>query len=368
MSRSRIAIIGNYGAGNLGDDAILEALVGAFLGSDLVVFAASPQKVSLKAPQIRKIVPLLPVGLRSWLRGSFFKSYRALRECDAVIIGGGGLFQDRYFLAPIIWGWQFLWAKVLKKPVYLVGHSVGPLQTWLGKIISARVFKNAQYIGVRDSVSCEILQSLGVPVNEINLGSDLTFLLPERPIPSNTSHLPKVLLSLRPLPTYPKRFEEHIIDLLHYLHDDLKMSIHFVVMQHETKESDSRFYHNLKQHFPSMKLEEPQNYIELQDLLCDASLCIGMRFHFLLFSLRLGVPALAIDTNPKIRGLFSDLSLESCVFDLAQAEKGDPKQKLIDIFQKEDSFKRSLIDALQAHKIRTQTQMDELKRCIMKNH
>jgi polysaccharide pyruvyl transferase WcaK-like protein len=98
--RSRILICGNYGATNLGDEAILQSILqcvaSVFPEAHVQVVSANPE---LTAKQYGiQTVSKIPAGFRSMFKGIFSKrlmeTLREYQYADAVIFGGGGLFSD----------------------------------------------------------------------------------------------------------------------------------------------------------------------------------------------------------------------------------------------------------------------------------
>ncbi|MBI5155969.1 hypothetical protein HZA45_01700, partial [Candidatus Peregrinibacteria bacterium] len=81
----RCVLIGNYGTGNFGDEALRSYFLKSFPEIEWQVVSARPTADEL---------PRLPAGPRSLFTTKWFRTIKALRHCDAVVFGGGTLFTD----------------------------------------------------------------------------------------------------------------------------------------------------------------------------------------------------------------------------------------------------------------------------------
>lgn len=137
----RCVLIGNFGVGNFGDEALREYFLGAF------------PEVEWSVVSSLSSLPRLPLGLRSlftpWLR-TIWAFYRA----DAVVFGGGSLFTDSESpFACFLWGWHAFIAWILQKPIVLAFQGIGPFRTRRGEWIAKWVCRKAVFISVRDTYS-----------------------------------------------------------------------------------------------------------------------------------------------------------------------------------------------------------------------
>ena len=155
MTKSvRAVLIGNYGAGNIGDEALREYFVDTFSNVDWTVLTAQGH------------FPRLPCGLRSFFR-PWWRTVRAIARSDVVVFGGGTLFTDIESLhACFLWGLHAFVARIFRRPYALAFQGVGPFHTCIGRRIARWVFRHASHISLRDPRSCERLASwdLGVPI------------------------------------------------------------------------------------------------------------------------------------------------------------------------------------------------------------
>lgn len=138
-------LVGNYGAGNVGDEALREYFLQAFPAIEWVVVSARRSE--------RGEVPRLPFGVRSLFR-PWWKTLIAIARADAVVFGGGTLFTDIESLsACLMWRQYAAVARFFRRPYFLAFQGVGPFKTILGEEIAQCVFERAAFVSVRDQQS-----------------------------------------------------------------------------------------------------------------------------------------------------------------------------------------------------------------------
>lgn len=300
----QIGIIGNYGATNVGDDAILSAILASHHGNDFTVFSANPE---LTGHQFNvKTAPLFPLGFRAFLRYGFWRPVQALRKMDVIILGGGGLFQDDRLYACFLWAWQAFWVYLLRKPLFVYAIGVGPLKTKLGRWLTSYALYKANVITVRDQASCELLRKIGLTEGEIHVTADPAFLLK-----SPNTRLERTgnmyLISLRPWLGATSRILEVFTEFLLRLKNEKRAHFIFVCMQN-IREHDRQILEPLAKRVGGT-IWTPTDFTELLAKMQTAEFAIGMRLHFLIAALIAGTPTLPISYSPKIEALFAGTPL-----------------------------------------------------------
>lgn len=171
----KLAIFGNYGVQNLGDDLILEGFLKLHPHDEVVVFCGHPEQVRTQFKLQSQ--PFFPGGIRSLLKYWFNSEYRqqikqaqqVLKSCDRVFIGGGGILVDRHFKALYLWRAQLAEIKKSQVPYVFIANSLE-----LNSKRSQRMFKpfleDARHISVRDKASQDLLARMGL---EAELVQDL---------------------------------------------------------------------------------------------------------------------------------------------------------------------------------------------------
>jgi len=151
-------LVGNYGVGNFGDEALKEYFLSAFPQVEWHVLSAHPQQGEFSR---------LPAGIRS-LFTPWWKTFGALWRSDGVVFGGGTLFTDiESPWACFIWWWHALWARILRKKIFLTFQGIGPFKTAMGEWCGKWVVRHSAFISVRDSASYVRVQSWGLNLKVI---------------------------------------------------------------------------------------------------------------------------------------------------------------------------------------------------------
>ena len=187
MRKYRVAILGYYGFGNLGDElllsACLEMMTRCGLGRDsLVVLSNSPDKTSHM------------FGVHSVNRWRLGEVVRTLRESESLLLGGGGLFQDSSSVKSCVWYWGVVrLARFLGCRVWALGQSVGPLESGVSRVLAGDALRVCDVVHVRDEKSRVLASSLGC--HNVRRGSDLVMTLKPEAYSSQGNCM---LVNLRP--------------------------------------------------------------------------------------------------------------------------------------------------------------------------
>lgn len=192
----RVALAGYYGFGNLGDEllarASLAALERAGVPRDCVVLLSADPVASERA-----------LGVRAVSRWSFRALVAALRSSDTLLLGGGGLFQDRTSLRSCLWYWGLVrLARFCGAVPWALGQSIGPLRSAPARWMTRDALRSCRVLHLRDKPSMEWAGRLGLSAVE---GLDLVLTLRVPEVPDEPGMCPKgkrgrLLLNLRPSP------------------------------------------------------------------------------------------------------------------------------------------------------------------------
>lgn len=139
------ALIGNYGVGNLGDEALKEYFLTFYPEVEWKVLSACPE-----AGEYAR----LPAGWRSLFGFRWIRTLRMLRHVDAVVFGGGSLFTDvESPFACFLWWIHARAASLFGKPIVLAFQGMGPYKTKKGEWFARDTVARAAFISVRDRES-----------------------------------------------------------------------------------------------------------------------------------------------------------------------------------------------------------------------
>jgi polysaccharide pyruvyl transferase WcaK-like protein len=157
--------MGYFARGNLGDDAMYDALVSFMITGSTRFTARSRSLPSLHA---RRVLPA--IGL-----------LRDLRWADVVVLVGGTHFHDdhgarSYRVLSVHW-LLFRVARGLGASIVYAGIGIGPLSTRTGRWLTRQILRQAEAIYTRDRPSRREVDRLGIAARSVE-GADLAFLLP----------------------------------------------------------------------------------------------------------------------------------------------------------------------------------------------
>jgi len=309
----KIGIIGNYGATNVGDDAILTAMIRILSGYEVTVFSSDPKKTS--AEYKVNSAALFPLGFRSFFRYGFRKSIKALKKMDMVILGGGGLFHDNYLYACFLWAWQVFWVTWFKKPLIIYGTGVGPLKTFIGKKLTKWAYEQADLIAVRDGYSRELLHKIGVSEQNIYTTSDPVFVF-DSPDTAKDRTKNLFVISIRPWLDHGERIISSFVPFLKKLRSEKNAEFIFVCMQ-QIREHDHKVIDPIMKEVGG-ELFIPKHFSDLIEMMRTAEFAIGMRYHFLMSAIITGTPVIPVSYSPKVDELFADTPLASYVIPVGE--------------------------------------------------
>lgn len=198
-------LTGGWGYGNKGDNAILEgmrqSLSSRFPDDSLTVTSYSQAEMREQhgIESIKSVHRLLwkraPLGLLRWigifvwratdlkvlLVPSLRKHQSLMRQARAVIMGGGGYFNDAW---PDMLRSRYVeidLARSVGTPVVIYGQTLGPFSKATIDRSLGRYLGYVTKIAFRDAQSLKVLEAAGVPENKRVLSADEANLLSVRP-------------------------------------------------------------------------------------------------------------------------------------------------------------------------------------------
>ncbi len=345
----KIAIAGNYGAKNLGDEMILEGLIKTLKSIDpdveITVLSADPEETKKKHGV--KAVQKFPAGIRSAVKsalGEGGKTKKAVKECDYFILGGGGLFSNLTKKAYLIWGIQARRALRYKKPLIMYGQSVGPVEGKFRKKLIEKLFNKAIFTAVRDTESKEELKRLGVK-GKIHLIPDLVFYSDTEKKETSTQkeeNSKKIIVCPRQIEEseggVKDDFKEKVADFLNWLVDGKKYKIVFANFQTPEDEILSK---ELKERIgkkEEVKILSPfKSSKAAYETFSEADFVLGMRLHSILTAIKTETPFIAINYAPKVKNFLEYTKLKDLIVETSSPdfknkfkEVSEQKEKIIE--------------------------------------
>ena len=333
-----ILICGYFGFGNIGDEAILAAMLAAFRRTDpnasFLALSGDPGRTAA----------LHGIEAVAWREPG--RLIDAVRRSDLVVVGGGGLFHDYWGTDPSVqltrkdWGISYFTSAAFvgaleNKPVVLSGIGAGPLLHEESRRLVRAACDVAVSVTVRDRESADLLERIGVDSGKIAVGADLAFLLPadgtarERSRPGN-----RIGVALRSWSIGLDRpWEPEVAAALDAVAEKTGAAIVFLPFQDLSGDLEddravadrvrSRMAHASRATIEALATPDDARR---QIRACDCLL--GMRLHSLLFGLGEGVPVVALAYDPKIESFMRSVGLEADVIPLAAARREDVASRL----------------------------------------
>jgi len=310
----RVGISGSYGGWNLGDEAILEGIIGELRRSvpaEITVFTRDA------ADTVRRHAVEHAVAVREFLRDDILP---ALKPLDLFILGGGGILFDAE--VPIYLREVEL-AHELGVPVMIYAVSAGPLDDSRAQAQVARCFDIAEAATVRDRRAKNLLEYSGVR-RDIRVTADPALLIEPEPLPAYALQVEAlknrrrlVGMSVRePGPAAPNLAEMDYHALLanaaDYIVDRLDADVVLVPMerrQHDLQHSHAVLARMRGVHHASV-LRGEYTAGQLLSLIGHFEFAVGMRLHFLILAALQGVPFVPLPYAPKVLGFVDEFGLD----------------------------------------------------------
>jgi polysaccharide pyruvyl transferase CsaB len=280
----QILMSGYYGAGNLGDEALLAGLLEALgTGRAAVRVASLAPQATQQLHGVRAVHRLRGMPLALW-------------RSDVVVSGGGGLLQDatsarslQYYLGVLSA------ARALGKRVVVYGQSLGPLSE-RGAAQVARALHGVP-LALRDAPSLALARQLGLDAVRV---ADAALLLDAPKPPTSTA---ADLLVLIPRGGYPNI--STTLAELGVAHQQRGGRVRIVLLHPAVDRLEGE---RLLATLPRAELLEPQRPSEALTALAGVLAVISGRLHGLVLAAVAAVPTAGISYDPKVAGFADDLN------------------------------------------------------------
>ncbi len=339
----RVALLGWYGSPNIGDEAVLASILHTLRAeSDIIItiMSTNPQRTSETHPDQRSVN-------RSLFRA---ESWRTLMTSRALVLGGGGLLQDRssIYNMPSFVAYIVL-ARLFGKKVMLWGLGAEPLGTPLGRWLARRAISLSHVVSLRDEASKEILMRAHINERKLKVTTDPALLLQPGAREDAAAMLAeaKVTLNGRPTVAFCLRKlpdDQPGMHLAYILSVSLRERLNRMSRHGQgrtaffTKLMASLADHMVEQHgvqvlFVPFWAGRDDAYMEqivrqmrnsaaatvlhgqyqpeaMVALLGEMQMVVAMRLHAAIFAAGQGVPPLAIAYAQKVRGFMQSIGLE----------------------------------------------------------
>jgi polysaccharide pyruvyl transferase CsaB len=299
-----VLLCGYYGEHNLGDDALLQALLSQLPAS------LTPLVTAFDQAEVQRVH-----GVETVQRRSFRAVLAALGRSRALVLGGGSLLQDATSLRSLLYYAALITAARLQgKPVLLWAQGLGPLRRRRSRALVRGLLPLVSGITWRDPTSAGLSRELGVPAS---YGSDAVWSLPRQhwlgmggPIVVCWRPTPQLVGSawlpyLSALEQLAERVDRQVIWLPFHRDQDTPLL--------EQLTAQGLVGHTLLRRSRVVQALSPA---EAMALFRGASLVLAMRLHALILAAISGSAVSALSYDPKVQACAEELGC-SCI-DLAE--------------------------------------------------
>jgi polysaccharide pyruvyl transferase CsaB len=280
-----VLLAGYYGFGNLGDELLASGTV------DFLVRAGIKRgRIAILSKRPRESERML--GIDAFDRGLFSGSLnKALSSSRSLFIAGGGIFQDVTSVRSCFYYWALVRkARRALCRVAAIGQSVGPLSTFLGRMMTQDALLKCAYLSVRDITSLELARTLGL---DADLCPDIAMALEVPKLPPAESG--DILLNVR-----PARNANAAGNILKAARACSERGIRLkgIALSQEDKSEFERYFASGE--LPRCEvflIKSSNDFIEVSD---GTFAAIGMRLHFGVLSLLRGLKLAMAPYDPKV--------------------------------------------------------------------
>lgn len=310
--RTEAAILGYYGYGNSGDDALLKAIIGDMKKVDPsftpIVLSHTPSATQKQ------------YGVKSVDRFSVSEVINTFKKTKLLIVGGGSLIQDITSTKSLLY---YLWcirtAKRMGLKVMLYANGIGPLTGDANKRKAAKVLNLADVITLRDAESAQLLANIGVTKPKTEITADPAFSL-NQCSPDKTESLLSALgikgdyfcMSVRNWGDNSENIMKNLAALGDYIADKYSLTPLFIPMQFDRDVPTSKKIMAMM-HSKSAISDAPLDTESLIGVIGGAKAVVAVRLHMLIFAAVCAVPSLGIEYDPKVASFQKYIGQPYCI-------------------------------------------------------
>ena len=382
VNKKKILIIGWYGEGNIGDEAILLSIK-----NDLErEFSAEVKALSTRVEYTKRMqgveaVSHMPLSMKSFVLNLFnFKKFKpainAIKESDIILLGGGGFLSDWSYFNPFNWLKYIVLAKLFGKKTMLYAIGAGPFRTKFGKFCVRFVVNNyIDKITVRDTESKDWLLKSGVKKEIVISGDPVIGLEYEKSVLDLENKTKKrITFVLNPYlkeknPSKYRNLEEALIEYIR-MFQDKKYELLFLPFE------NSKDFEFNKEIIDKSGVEAKLINVELDpnttmNILAKSDVVVSLRLHGNIMAAACGTPFLPIVYHHKTAEFIKKLGWEYQI-DFGEGKNWIDKdlnpQELFDetmeILEKEIVLAEKLESLKNEYKKLNNINLDELRELI----
>lgn len=295
-------VSGYYGSGNLGDDAILTALI-----KDLGLYKENIRLLVISRNAMATKKAFLVDSIE---RLSLIKFIRALKNSKLFINGGGSLIQDIKSTRSLIYYLGTIWlAKKMHTKVMLYANGIGPVIRGGNRKLTRHVLNKVDYITLRENASTSELEAMNITKPKYQVTSDPAMAL-ELPTDIDVETIfrnegytyegPYACFSIRRWGMH-KNYKEVIAKTADYITQNYNLKCVFVPMHHPADAIVAEEVASLMNE-KAYVFKNKYTVAQMVAITMKMDMLVGMRLHALIFAAIAGVPFVGLEYENKIEG------------------------------------------------------------------
>ena len=397
MAPARISFYGNFGAGNLGNEATLQSVIERVLRRSpdalLSCFCANPDDVrarhgiealpaavgdgsaarrsnSIPARAFRIGLKRLPVELAHWI-----KCWRALRSVDMLIIAGTGIVCD-YTTGPSGYPYAIFKLSTLaaarRVKLIFLSVGVGPIQHPLSRWLLKTSLILARHRSYRDEASKRYLQDIGFVTDRDSVYPDVVFGLAKGALVRRIAQgqTRKIGLGIKDYASTNPEESRRYLDTMATFVSWLQGSGYGVRLLIGDIQYDSSWIdqfvsilknRNIPAEAPFLFAEPALTVDELLRQVGETEAVVSARYHNLVMALIQNKPVIALSDHAKLDSVVTDFGLADYLVPLRDVSA----ERLFDKFRQLESNINQLRPRLKVELEKNQEALDELYASVL---
>lgn len=386
----KIALFGNFGGGNLGNESTLQAILyhlSHHLPDAEVTCICTDPTATMRTHNIaavpfgrimakqesrsrsplanffRKFINRTPRELSRWL-----EAFWILRGMDIFIVPGTGLLTDAYG----IFGWGpynlFKWcllARLCGCKLLFICVGAGPIYRSFSKWLIVSALSFADFRSYRDISTVKFLQSIGFETKDDRVYPDLAFSLPQIVVPPDNGRNSQRLVVGIGLMDYAGKYstdKPNDATYLSYL-SNLAVFVRWLLAHeyevrilvgeilwdnHVRQEFRGLLNECLLTHYETRVLDEPILSVEqLLSQIALTDLVVATRFHNVVLSLLLNRPTISVSFHHKCSSLMDRMGLSQYCNDINHLNSTQLIEQFCDLRKNAEKLKPMIRERVQ---------------------
>jgi polysaccharide pyruvyl transferase CsaB len=365
--KTKLMIVGYYGAGNVGDELLLSMLI-SYLPSDVetIVLSENPRHT-----EVLHSVKSCDAHLLSEVLAH-------MHTCNLIVMGGGGLLQTYdSFVETDLYQFQgmdvstyvrpLLMARQLGIPTLSWAQGIGPLNTQDSREIAKSLFEGVTRCTVRDSDSANLLKEIGVD-RLIDIAPDPVWSLDwcaQRLLVERKNQLKKtIVITLRPWKIEGIDWERNLANAINYQVNPEHFRLLWLPFHISPEQIESagqldelavveRVQGAIASSF-EMRTSLVTSFEQLFSLLHEADFALCMRMHALILHHQSATPVMSIEYDEKLAVIAQQVGADDSLrikMDANQEQWNEAvacllsttRNQGIDVNKRDDCVKKSIL-------------------------